>query len=175
MARGRFTPYAGERKAAFVKQLKKFIFPAILAMGLTVFALSGRTSATGADYALDREPEVVAVTFSSAWCSSCKILEPRLAAVIPGFAGKPVKFVELDFTFGQRAEIEEQARAEGLSGIYPRFKGATGFTLLVDKDTGEIIDTLTIDHSKAAMRAALAQALAIAERTDAGRTKPAAG
>lgn len=148
-----------------MKKLKTFVFPAVLAMGVTVFTLTGRTGATGADYALDREPEVVAVTFASAWCSSCKILEPRLAAVISDFANEPVKFVELDFTFGQRAEIEELARAEGLADIYPRFKGATGFTLLVDKDTGEIIDTLTIDHSKAAMRAALAQALAIAERT----------
>lgn len=148
-----------------MQKLKNFIFPAVLAIGALFFALTGRTSATGADYALGREPEVIAVTFSSAWCSSCKILEPRLAAVIPGFAGKPVKFVELDFTFGQRDEIEQQARAEGLAGIYPRFKGATGFTLLVDKDTGEIIDMLTVDHSKGAMRAALTQALAIAERT----------
>jgi hypothetical protein len=34
---------------------------------------------------------------------------------------------------------------------------------LVDRDTGEIIDSLTINHSKPAMRAALAQALAVAE------------
>ncbi len=154
-------------KGVVMKQVKNFIFPAVLIMGVLVFALSGRTSATGADYALEGEPEVVAVTFASAWCSACKILEPRLAEVIPDFADKPVKFVELDFTFGQRGEIEEKARAEGLSKIYPRFKGATGFTLLVDKDTGEIIDTLTIDHSKGAMRAALAQALALAARTPA--------
>jgi hypothetical protein len=61
--------------------------------------------------------------------------------------------------------VEDQARAEGLAEIYPRFKGATGFTLLVDHETGEIIDSLTINHTKAAMRAALAQALAIAEQT----------
>lgn len=169
LARGGVATYDPWERLMIMK-VKNFIFPAVLAIGALVFALSGRTTATGAEYALNREPEVVAVTFASAWCSSCKILEPRLAAVIPAFADKPVKFVELDFTFGQRAEIEEQARAVGLGEIYPRFKGATGFTLLVDRDTGDIIDTLTIDHSKAAMRAALAQALAIAERT-----KPAAG
>ena len=57
------------------------------------------------------------------------------------------------------------ARAEGLADIYPRFKGATGFTLLVDRDTGEIIDSLTVDYDKSAMRAAIAQALAIAARS----------
>lgn len=146
-----------------MNKVKTFIFPAVLAAGALFFALSGRTAATGAEYGLEREPEVIAATFSSAWCSSCKILEPRLAKVIPDFADKPVKFVELDFTFGQRDDVEKKARAEGLADIYPRFKGATGFTLLVDRDTGEIIDMLTIDYSKSAMRAALAQALAVAE------------
>ncbi len=150
-----------------MKKLKALLFPAIVVLGLVGFALTGRTTATDADYTLGREPEVVAVTFASAWCSSCKILQPRLAEVIPDFAGQPVKFIDLDFTFGQRGEVEDKARAEGLADIYPRFKGATGFTLLVDPGTGEIIDSLTIDHSKAAMRAAIAQALAFAERPPA--------
>ena len=146
------------------KNIKDFIFPAVLVFGVAIFAFSGRNSAVGADYELTGEPEIVAATFSSAWCSSCKILKPRLAGVIPSFSGEPVKFVELDFTFGQRGEVEEQAVAEGLGDIYPRFKGATGFTLLVDRDTGEIVDMLTIKHSKAAMRAAIAQAVAIASQ-----------
>lgn len=146
-------------------RVKNFIFPAVLVLGLAVFALTGRNSATGADYALDREPEVIAATFASAWCASCKILQPRLAEVMPDFADQPVKFVELDFTFGQGGGVEEKARAEGLADIYPRFKGATGFTLLVDRDTGEIIDSLTVDYDKNAMRAAIAQALAIAARS----------
>lgn len=144
--------------------VKKHIFWIVFAAGLTAFAISGRMSATGAEYTYEGEPEIIAATFSSAWCSSCKILEPRLAEVIPDFADKPVKFVELDFTFGQRGEIKDKAEAEGLGDIYPRFKGATGFTLLVDRETGEIIDMLTISHSKAAMRAAIAQSVALAQR-----------
>ncbi|MFC2951781.1 thioredoxin domain-containing protein [Marinicaulis aureus] len=149
-------------------RVKNFIFPAVLVVGLAVFALTGRDSASGADYTLDREPEVIAATFSSAWCSSCKILKPRLAEVMPDFADQPVKFVELDFTFGERGAIEEQARAEGLENIYPRFKGATGFTLLVDRKTGDIIDSLTVNYDKNAMRSAIAQAVAIAARSDVG-------
>ena len=147
-----------------LKRLKTYLFPAIVILGIVAFSLTGRNEASGADYKLDREPEIIAATFESAWCSACKILKPRLADVMPDFADKPVKFVSLDFTFGQRGAIEDQARAEGLAEVYPRFKGATGFTLLVDKGTGEIIDSLTINHTKPAMRAAIAQALAVAAR-----------
>lgn len=150
---------------AVMKRIKNFIFPAIILAGVAVFALTGRTSATDAEYVYDGEPEIIAATFESAWCSACKILKPRLAEVIPDFADKPVKFVSLDFTFGQRGDIERQAEAEGLGDIYPRFKGATGFTLLVDSDTGEIIDSLTVNHSKQAMRAAIAQSLALAAQS----------
>lgn len=149
-----------------MKKLKNMLFPAIVVIGVAVFAFSGSTSATDADYVYDGEPEIIAVTFSSAWCSSCKILKPRLAKIIPEFSDQPVKFVELDFTLGQRAEIAQQAQAEGLGDIYPRFKGATGFTLLVDHDTGEIVDMLTINLNQNAMRAAIAQAVAIALRDE---------
>lgn len=151
-----------------MKRLKALIFPALVLSGVSLFAFAGRTSATHAEYAYPGEPEVVAATFSSAWCSSCKILSPRLADVISEFADKPVKFVELDFTFGERGELADQAEAEGLGGVYPRFKGATGFTLLVDRETGEIIDRLTIRHSKSAMRAAIARSIAVAARDDGG-------
>ncbi len=151
-----------------MKRLKDLMFPVIVVAGIAIFALSGRNAKAGSDYQYAGEPEIVAATFSSAWCSACKILKPRLADVIPDFAEQPVKFVEFDFTFGQREEIYEQAAAEGLGDLYPRYKGATGFTLLVDSDTGEIIDMLTINHSKNAMRAAIAQAVALASRDDEG-------
>lgn len=149
-------------------KLKAFILPVVAILGVAGYALLNKAPETGAAYTLDREPEVVAATFASAWCSACKILEPRLAAVIPAFKDEPVKFVKFDFTFGQRAELIQQAEAEGLGAVYPLAKGATGFTLLVDRDSGKIIDTLTIKNSKNAMRDAIARAIAIAERDDAG-------
>ena len=145
-----------------MRNLKNWMFPLIIAFGVGLFTLTGRGDATDAAYSFDGEPEIVAATFSSAWCSSCKILEPRLAKVIPDFVDRPVKFVKLDFTFGQRDEVETLASQEGLSAIYPQFKGATGFTVLFDPQEKEIIDILTINHSEKAMRAAIAQSLALA-------------
>lgn len=147
-----------------MKHSKNILFIAVLTLGVALFAAFGRTSATDAAYSYDAEPEIIAATFSSAWCSSCKILEPRLEALVPDFADKPVKFVKLDFTLGQRGAVADKAAREGLAHIYPQYKGATGFTLLVDAETGDIVDSLTIRHSEQAMRAAIAQAIATASR-----------
>lgn len=140
------------------------ILAAVVAISSLVFVFASRAPAASAATAFDGEPEIVAATFASGWCSSCKILKPRLANVIPAFDGKPVKFVEYDFTFGPRPEIRAQAVADGLEPVYDRFTGATGFTLLYDPKSREIIDILTIDYSEKAMRAAIGQALAIASQ-----------
>lgn len=144
------------------------VFAAVLAVGAAAFFMVGRAPASNVEAAYTGKPEIVAATFASAWCSSCKILKPRLAKVIPDFAGKPVKFVEYDYTFGQRPEIEEAADADGLGPIYDDFEGGTGFTVLYDPDANEVIDILTINYSQKAMRAAIAQALAIASAPNAG-------
>lgn len=132
---------------------------------LCAFALTGRAPASSsAPY--DGKPEIVAATFASAWCSACKVLEPTLAKVIPQVAGEPVAFVEFDFTFGPRDEVKAEAERYRLGDLYERNKGATGFTLLVDYETGEILDTLTMNFSEDAMRSAIARAVAIASYTD---------
>ena len=111
-------------------------------------------------------PELVAATFASAWCSACRILEPKLARVIPDFADAPVAFIEFDFTFGDRPELAALAERYDLVEAYERNRGATGFTLLVDRDTGEIVDILTMNFSEAGIREAISAALA---RAAAGR------
>lgn len=142
---------------------RNLIFVGALALGVLAFASFGRERATGAEYTLGREPEVIAATFTSAWCTACKILEPRLAKAIPSFADKPVKFVDYDFTFGPNEETRATALADGLGPVYDRYAKATGFTILFDPQTEEVLDILTASHSTGAMRAAIARSLAIAE------------
>jgi thiol-disulfide isomerase/thioredoxin len=145
------------------RQLVSIALIAALVIG---FALFGRAPATSAEAAYDGKPEVVAATFASSWCSSCKILKPKLAKVIPDFSSEPVTFIEFDFTFGPRDELKDEAEAFGLGDLYENNKGATGFTVLVDADTGEVLDTLTMNFSEAAMRSAIGRAIAIASHTD---------
>jgi thiol-disulfide isomerase/thioredoxin len=142
-----------------------FALFALLAVAAVASAsLAGRGSLSNAAR-FDGEPALIAATFSSAWCAACKILEPRLARVIPQFEGAAVKFVEYDFTFGEEERNRAAALADGVSpDVYDRFAGATGFTLLIDARSGDLIDMLTASHSPKAMRAAIAQALARAGR-----------
>lgn len=144
-----------------------------LAVALLALAAAASLAACGrparSEAAFAGEPEIVAATFASAWCSSCKILQPKLARIIPEFAGAPVAFVEFDFTFGDRAETAAKAERHGVSDIYERNKGATGFTLLIDAETGDILDTLTMNFSEDAMRGALGRAIEIASSTDESR------
>lgn len=121
--------------------------------------------ATKVEQAFEGRPELVAATFSSAWCPPCRILKPRLAKALPAFRNAPVKFVDYDFTFGEIEKLRKEAAADGLGAAFDRYSKATGFTLLVDAETGEVIDILTIDYSAKAMRASIERALAVAEAT----------
>ncbi len=136
------------------------------AIAISIFVVFGRSSQNSIAAPFDGKPEVIAATFTSEWCTACKILEPRLADVIPAFTDKPVHFLELDFSFGQKEKARAVAVSEGFETAYNQFEGATGFTLLIDKDSGEIIDILTASYSESAMKAALANALAVASVSD---------
>jgi len=108
-----------------------------------------------------KDAELVAVTFASAWCGPCKILQPRLTAVRSEFTREPVRFLTLDYTLGEQDSFEVTAEAEGFGEAYKRFTGATGFTVLIDRQTGDVLDVLTADYSKTAMKQALRRALAL--------------
>ncbi|MEO0878084.1 MAG: thioredoxin [Pseudomonadota bacterium] len=113
------------------------------------------------------EPQILAATFTSAWCSACKIIEPRLKIVRSQFSGAPVRFVEFDFTFGEAADNAPRAAALGMGDIYDRFKAATGYTLIIDAQTGALLDRLTTSDSADSMRARLTRAIEDASRADA--------
>lgn len=121
------------------------------------------------------EPHIIAASFTSAWCSSCRILEPRLAAAMPAFKDKAIEFVEFDFTFGETEDLARLAAEHGLARLYEANKGATGFTVLVDARSGAIVDTLTMNFTVEDIRGALRRALAIASYTDDKATAPTGG
>ncbi|MDZ7629285.1 MAG: hypothetical protein U5J99_12875 [Parvularculaceae bacterium] len=150
------------------------IVAAVVAIAVAV-AVAARGPAPAAMQGSAGAPQLIAATFRSAWCSSCKILEPNLAKAMPAFAGEPVEFVEFDFTFGENDKLAALAAAHDLTRLYQANKGATGFTVLVDADTGAIVDTLTMNFTAADMKRAIERALAIALHTDdrAAATPPA--
>lgn len=135
---------------------------------IAVLAVGGAVLRRGPEVAppFEGEPALVAATFSSDWCTACRVLEPKLAAAIPSFAGAPVKFVALDFTYGERPALRDAAQADGYAALYDRFKGATGFTLLIDPSDGRQIGVLTSGLTEKAIAARIEEALAVTTARD---------
>jgi thiol-disulfide isomerase/thioredoxin len=161
------------RLSSIIKR-RGFVAAAFFVAALAVAAAVKGPTPTVAQKA-EVAPRVVAASFTSAWCSSCRILEPRLAEAMPAFKNAAIEFVEFDFTFGETAELAARADAHGLTRLYEANKGATGFTVLVDARSGEIIDTLTMNFTVADIKGALKRSLAIATHTDERAARPSAG
>ncbi|MBI1391684.1 MAG: thioredoxin [Alphaproteobacteria bacterium] len=160
----RSDPHSKDREAGASSRAGRIAL-ALMAAALFVYVAFIRpaTTVVAADGA--GEPEVLAVTFASAWCAPCRILKPTLARVAPRFADEPVRFFELDYSFGNADSARARAAEEGVGDIAARMGGATGFTMLVDRDTGEVIDTLYAGLSPTDMAARINAALAVARAT----------
>ncbi|PWE17516.1 thiol reductase thioredoxin [Marinicauda salina] len=126
--------------------------------------ITAPANARAGDAAGDAEPRLVAATFRSAWCGACRILEPRIDAVEPRFAERPVEFVRFDFTWGRREGLREQAAAAGVAEIYDRHAGGTGYMLLIDREAGDVLAMITIRHGETDIAAAIERALAIIDQ-----------
>lgn len=113
-------------------------------------------------------PRLVAVTVWSAFCGPCRVVEPRFERALDAFeAGQPdqnvvaVDRVRLDLTPGRRAAAATRAAEAGLSELYASLGESTGYIVLVDRETGDVLARLTMAYAPADMRGALEHAAAI--------------
>ena len=100
------------------------------------------------------QPEVLGVLFYADWCGSCKVLDPEIqkARGKSNLDHEPVLFVRLDLTDAtQRYQAGLMASSLGLGDFYEKNAGATGFMLLVDAETKEVISMLTKTMDAAAI------------------------
>ncbi|MEM6261221.1 MAG: thioredoxin domain-containing protein [Bacteroidota bacterium] len=102
------------------------------------------------------EPNVYVVKFHADWCGSCRALGPVLEDLTNKLDGKPVLFVELDFT-NQTTRHQANLLASGLGiGKHVAESGySTGYILVIDPDTKEVKKKLTKDLSMKQMAAAI--------------------
>jgi hypothetical protein len=150
-----------------MKQRAPVLFLALIVIAAMVAARPfAQTAASDVVQPSRGAPEVIAATFSSAFCPACAVLKPKLARVLPRFADKPIAFVEFDYTIADRKALRAKAEALGIAPIYEAAAGATGYTVLIDAQSGLVLDTLTQNFSEKALEAALARALDIAAYTD---------
>jgi len=143
--------------------LKRFILPGLLALLVVAFVGRGMLHRSGYDVTpgaaadpgaafTNGEPNLVAATFYSAWCSACAVLDPKLRDVAPAFEGRAVTFHKFDFSLGQPDRLQADAEALGIGDIYRENKGATGFMTLVDRRNQEVLATITMGQSRDEIR-----------------------
>ncbi|WP_297737162.1 thioredoxin family protein [uncultured Maricaulis sp.] len=115
----------------------------------------------------ESEPRLVAAMFRSSWCSACRVIEPRIEDVRAEYEDAAIDWVKFDFTLGRRDHLAELAEAEGLSTIYSDAAGSTGFMLLIDRDTNQVFEMITMDYGRDQIRDALDRWLVVVERLEA--------
>ncbi|WP_300543068.1 hypothetical protein [Maricaulis sp.] len=112
------------------------------------------------------QPRLVAAMFRSSWCSACRILEPRVEDVREAFGEAPIGWVRFNFTWGERGGLRDLAVEEGIAPLYDRMDGRTGFLVLMDRETGQVFEIVTMDYGREQIREALERWLIVVERLE---------
>ena len=111
-------------------------------------------------------PAVIAVKFHADWCGSCKAMGPVFEELQAKYDTQPVLFVTLDHTreFNRR-QSQYLAKSLGLHKIWAANGGKTGFILLIDGQSGEVVRKLTREHDIKKMGAALLESVQSAAKS----------
>lgn len=131
-----------------------------LLIGLLLFA---SVTGTNSAQAHESEPRLIAATFRSNWCGPCRILEPRFEAVREEYADAAIEDVRFDSSFGRRGRLAERAAEEGISEVFARSAGSTGYVLLIDRETQDVLAHITVRYADGDIRGAIEHALAVIE------------
>lgn len=127
--------------------------------GLAFAQSDSRPSGTPKPAAAAQAPKVIALAFYADWCPGCKALSPKLMEVMQNSAAQPCLFVKLDQTDKESHQAEYMLAALGYGDLWKENAGKTGYVLLVNTKSKQVVSTLTSDQSTEAMQAALASAI----------------
>ncbi|MEM7401078.1 MAG: thioredoxin domain-containing protein [Pseudomonadota bacterium] len=120
--------------------MRKLVFLIIPLLFIT-FPLASQAEETKAE-----KPAVYAVTMHADWCGACKALAPKIsqARETAKLDEKEVLFVKFDLTNDKtKHQAGMMAAALGITELYMSNAGKTGFLLLINAESGEIIARIT--------------------------------
>jgi len=99
------------------------------------------------------EPKILAVTMHGDWCGKCKIMDPKLNSIKQEFKDTGILFTLLDMTDEfTKSQAQMQAALMGLEDLFQLHEGKTGYTVIIDAETGKELDRITHDLSEEEMR-----------------------
>lgn len=127
---------------------------AIVAVG------SGSTQATAQQDKSSEGPRVIAAKFHADWCALCQKMGPTFEDLQAEVDEEPVLYVTFDLTDDfDRRQSQYLAHAMNVQDVWKEQAGKTGFVLLIDCDSRQVVQTLTHDQSAADMSKAVHAAL----------------
>lgn len=99
------------------------------------------------------DPKILAVTMHGDWCGKCKIMDPKLNSIKKEFKDTGILFTLLDMTDEfTKSQAQMQAALMGLQDLFQLHEGKTGYTVIIDAETGKELDRITHDLSEEEMR-----------------------
>jgi len=99
------------------------------------------------------EPKILAVTMHADWCGKCKTMDPKLSSIKKEFKDTGILFTILDMTDEfTKSQAQMQATLMGIQDLFQQHEGKTGYTVIIDAETGKELDRITHDLSEEEMR-----------------------
>jgi len=116
-----------------------------LTLGISLYANEvSNNNATETD-----EISVIAVKMDAEWCGKCQVMNPKLDSVMPEFENEDILFVKFnmtdEFTTQQAGLLAERLN---LKSLFEENKGKTGYMVLLNAETGEVLHTLQHDQTE---------------------------
>lgn len=124
---------------------------------------------------VEERPRLVAATFRSSWCGACRVIEPRIEDVQDEYeeAGAAIDFLRFDFTLGRRDGLRDRAEAAGIVELFDQLEGRTGFMVIMDRETGDVTEIVTMRYSRQNIREALERGLAFVRMAEQDEARAA--
>lgn len=117
----------------------KSVLLTVLALVLPGIILAQEANVTGQI----EPPRLIGLLMYADWCKSCKVLEPKLDEVKRDFEEKGVLFTRFDMTDDfTRTQSRLFASWVGLEKIFEENEGRTGYMLLIDPGTKQVVSKL---------------------------------
>ncbi len=129
----------------------------LAALVAMIFSFSQAFAGSGSKQA---KADVVGMLFYADWCGSCQILDPKIETAEKAFSGKPITFTKLDLTDSKtRAKAEKNSKKLGMESVFAEHGKKTGFFLLVDAESKEVISKITREYTEDQIKSEIKSAL----------------